>query len=260
MNVPRLVVAAPASGHGKTTVATGLMAALRARGLAVSGHKAGPDYIDPGYHALATGRPGQEPGSGAVRRGPIAPLFAPRRRGRGHRGRRGRHGPVRRAGHHGRGVHRARGPVARCSGACWWWTPRRRAGRSPRWSPGSPSFDPGVRLAGVILNRVGSARHEEILRDALAGIGVPVLGALRRDDGDRRPVPAPGPGAGGRADGRGPRRRSPGSRPWSPTPWTWTPWSRWPHRPARSPHGPGTRRSAIMGPVGHHPIRRHCAR
>ncbi len=48
---------------------------------------------------------------------------------------------------------------------------------------GFASFDPGVRLAGVILNRVGSARHEEILRNALAGIGMPVLGALRRDDG-----------------------------------------------------------------------------
>ena len=47
MSVPRVVVAAPASGAGKTTVATGLMAALRARGMHVSAHKVGPDYIDP---------------------------------------------------------------------------------------------------------------------------------------------------------------------------------------------------------------------
>ncbi len=103
---------------------------------------------------------------------------------------------------------------------------------------GFASFDPAVRLAGVILNRVGSDRHEQILRDALAGIGMPVLGALRRDDGIAVPsrhlglVPAAereGAARAGDRPARGPghRVRGPGcrgqpgapGRPLPATPW-----------------------------------------
>jgi len=182
VNVPRLVVAAPASGHGKTTVATGLMAALSARGLAVSGHKAGPDYIDPGYHALATGRPARNLDPVLCGADTIAPLFAHGATGADIAVIEGVMGLF-----DGRGTT-AEGSTAHIAallGAPVMLVVDASAqGRSvAALVCGFASFDPGLRLAGVILNRVGSARHEEILRDALAGIGMPVLGALRRDDG-----------------------------------------------------------------------------
>src|SRR6201992_1493367 len=74
--VPRLVIAAPSSGSGKTTVACGLMAALRATGLVVSGHKGGPDYIDPGYPVLATGRSARSLVPVLCGEARVAPLFA----------------------------------------------------------------------------------------------------------------------------------------------------------------------------------------
>jgi cobyrinic acid a,c-diamide synthase len=178
--VPRLVVAAPASGHGKTTVATGLMAALAARGLAVSGHKVGPDYIDPGYHALATGRPGRNLDPVLCGEELVGPLFAHGAAGADIAVVEGVMGLF-----DGRGSA-AFGSTAHVAGLLGapvvLVVDASAQGRSvAALVAGFASYDPGVRLRGVILNRVGSARHEEILRDALAGIGMPVLGALGRD-------------------------------------------------------------------------------
>src|SRR5271165_3683015 len=187
--IPRLVIAAPASGCGKTTVACGLMAALRARGLAVSGHKVGPDYIDPGYHALATGRPPRNLDPFLCGEDLIAPLF--------------RHGaagaqvavvegvmglfdgldPAAEPGldpDFGSTAHVARllrAPVVLVVDAA-------RAGRSAAaLAAGFAAFDPRTRVHGVILNRVASDRHERLIRGALAESGMPVYGAIRRTEG-----------------------------------------------------------------------------
>ena len=181
VTLPRLVIAAPGSGHGKTTVATGLMAALRGRGLAVSGHKIGPDYIDPSYHALATGRPGRN--LDPVLCGPdlMVPLLRHGAAGADIAVVEGVLGLFDGRGRTGEG---STAHVAQLIGApVLLVVDTAGVGRSvAALVAGYAGFEPGVRLGGVVLNRVGSDRHEDILRAALAGIGVPVLGALRRDD------------------------------------------------------------------------------
>ncbi|MFE0177015.1 cobyrinate a,c-diamide synthase [Streptomyces sp. NPDC059002] len=178
--VARLVIAAPSSGSGKTTVATGLMAAFTAAGLAVSPHKVGPDYIDPGYHALATGRPGRN--LDAYLCGPdlIAPLFAHGAAGCDLavvEGVMGMYDGAAGQGELASTAHVAkllRAPVVLVVDAS------SQSRSVAALVHGFASWDPEVRVAGVILNKVGSDRHEALLREALDEAGVPVLGALRR--------------------------------------------------------------------------------
>ncbi|MEU8462916.1 cobyrinate a,c-diamide synthase [Streptomyces sp. NPDC029003] len=180
VHVPRLVIAAPSSGSGKTTVATGLMAAFAERGLAVSPHKAGPDYIDPGYHALATGRPGRN--LDAFMCGPelVAPLFAHGSAGCDLAVVEGVMGLY--DGAAGRGELASTAQVAKLLRApVVLVVDASSQSRSvAALVHGFASFDPQVRLGGVILNKVGSDRHEVMLREALEEAGTPVLGVLRR--------------------------------------------------------------------------------
>ncbi|MBT2471229.1 cobyrinate a,c-diamide synthase [Streptomyces sp. ISL-66] len=178
--MPRLVIAAPSSGSGKTTVATGLMAAFSERGLAVSPHKAGPDYIDPGYHALATGRPGRNLDSFMCGPELIAPLFAHGAAGCDLAVVEGVMGLY--DGAAGRGELASTAQVAKLLRApVVLVVDASSQSRSvAALVHGFASFDPQVRLGGVILNKVGSDRHEAMLREALEEAGMPVLGVLRR--------------------------------------------------------------------------------
>ncbi|MEV4630087.1 cobyrinate a,c-diamide synthase [Micromonospora sp. NPDC049523] len=178
--VPRVLVSAPSSGHGKTAIAVGLLAAYAARGMAAAGFKVGPDQIDAAYLGFAARRPGRNLDPRLVGPHRVAPIFA--------------HGSA------GADVAVVEGTMGLFDSL---------AGRSETDSTaavatelrapvvlvvdvaamgqsvaalvhGFRAYDEMLWLGGVILNRVASDRHEQLLRDALDDIGVPVFGALRR--------------------------------------------------------------------------------
>jgi len=180
VRLPRLVVAAPSTGQGKTTIATGLMAALRDRGLAVSGHKVGPDYIDPGYHAVATGRPGRNLDPHLVGEERIAPLLLHGARGADvavvegvmglYDGRLGTDGFASTA----HVARLTRTPVVLVVDVA-------RSSRSiGAVVAGMAGYDPTVEVVGVVLNRAGSARN---IAEIERAVRIPVLGVVPADDG-----------------------------------------------------------------------------
>jgi cobyrinic acid a,c-diamide synthase len=180
--IPRVVIAGTSSGSGKTTLACGLISALRRAGRRVQGFKVGPDYIDPSYHRLASGRPGRN--LDAFLSGPqlIPPLA--------------RHGAAGADiaviegvmgmfdGASGRGELASTAHVAKLLRAPVLLVVdgSAMARSAAAVVHGFRTFDPDVPVAGVLFNRVGSDVHERLLRDAVAELEVPVLGALRRDD------------------------------------------------------------------------------
>src|ERR1700712_5367996 len=164
--IPRIVIAGTSSGAGKTTVACGVIGALRARGHVVQGFKVGPDYIDPSYHALASGRPGRN--LDAFLSGPelMAPLV--RHGGEGAdiavvEGVMGLYDGASGRGELASTAHVAkllRAPVVLVLDAA------ALARSAAAIVHGYASYDPDVDVAGVILNRVGSEGHAELLREA----------------------------------------------------------------------------------------------
>ncbi len=180
--IPRLVMAGTHSGAGKTTVASGLMAALVARGLRVQGFKTGPDYIDPQCHRWATGRPGRNLDTWLMTPGQIRRGFARAAAGADVaviEGVAGLYDGAGGGGEVGSTAHLAKlldAPVVLVLDA------RASARSAAAVALGFRVLDPDVQVAGVICNRVGSDRHTEMIRDALAGIDMPLLGALGRDE------------------------------------------------------------------------------
>ena len=184
VSAPAVVIAAPASGSGKTTVATGLIGALRRAGHTVAPFKVGPDFIDPGYHGLAAGRPGRNLDPVLVGEHLIGPLYAHGASGadiavvEGVMGLfDGRIGPAATPPAPGSTAHVAGllgAPVILVVDA------RGQSHSIAALLHGFSTFDAATRVCGVILNRVGSPRHEQVLRQACEQAGVPVLGALPR--------------------------------------------------------------------------------
>ncbi|MGA0531435.1 cobyrinate a,c-diamide synthase [Hansschlegelia sp. KR7-227] len=179
---PGFVVAAPSSGSGKTILTLGLLRAFRDAGRAVASAKIGPDYIDPRFHEAASGRPCVNLDGWAMRRDRILSLAA--RAGAGAdlvvvEGVMGLFDRPAEAGVEGAGgtadVTRTLGApvvlVVDCGGM---------AQSVGALVDGFLRFDPGVEVAGVILNRVASARHEALLRQGCAAARVEVFGALPR--------------------------------------------------------------------------------
>lgn len=178
---PGLIIAAPASGTGKTTVTLGLARAFRDRGLDVQCFKSGPDYIDPAFHAAASGRRAVNLDSWAMGRGRIAGLIA----GAGTadlviaEGSMGLYDGVARAGEAGTGASADLAAltgwpvvlVLDCSG---------QAQTAAAVALGLAGFRPEVTVAGVILNRIASPRHEALVRDGMAAAGMRVFGSLPR--------------------------------------------------------------------------------
>lgn len=183
-DLPRLLLAAPMSGSGKTTITAGLIAALTARGLSVAPFKCGPDYIDPGYHTLASGRACFNLDAWLTPPERIAGILARRSAGADLALIEGVMGLF--DGYSGTDDTGSSAHIARLTS-----TPvllvldaRAMARTAAALVAGLRDFDLRLSIAGVILNRVGSPRHAQMVQQAIEGsVGIPVIGYLQRHDG-----------------------------------------------------------------------------
>ena len=182
MSAQGLIIGAPRSGSGKTSVTIGLMRALARRGYTVRGGKSGPDYIDPGFHHAATGQPGVNLDSWAMKPDLLDHLISEQAQASdflvvesamglfdGIRSEPGRSGA---AAELARRYGLPTLLVLDISG---------QSVTAAAVAHGFATFDPQVRIGGVVLNQVASARHEDQARAAIEARGIPVVGAVYRN-------------------------------------------------------------------------------
>jgi len=184
-SAPGLLIASPASGSGKTTLTLALLAAFRAQGLRVASAKAGPDFIDPAFHAAASGRSCHNLDPWAMRRELLAGLIA-------EAGREAELLLVEGVMGLFDGAADGSGSSAELALLAGWPVVLvvDVAGQGASLAAlvkGFRDFRPGLEMAGVIANRIGGPGHRQILEAALREIGVPLLGALPREAALRIP-------------------------------------------------------------------------
>ena len=178
--IPRIIIAGTQSGVGKTTIVTGLLAALKQQGLTVQSYKVGPDYIDPGYHQLASGKVAHNLDTWLVPSDKVLPIFANTAKGNDlvivegvmglYDG--GRQG-VSSTAAIAKLLH---APVVLVIDA------KSMGESAAAIALGYKMYDPEVNLVGVIINRLGSASHEKMVTEALERIHIPVLGCIYRNE------------------------------------------------------------------------------
>ena len=175
-----LIIAAPGSGSGKTTLTLALLRSLRDSGVAVASAKVGPDYIDPAYHAAASGRPCHNLDTWTMSDRTLSALIADLQRDASAIVVEGVMGLF-------DGAPDGRGSAADLSRRTGWPVvlvvdASGMAASVAALVHGFTSYDPGVEVAGVIFNRTGSARHGELLRRAMQPVGIPVFGCVTRNE------------------------------------------------------------------------------
>lgn len=185
INIPRVVIAATQSSSGKTTVVTGILRALKNKGMTVQPFKVGPDYIDPSYHGMAAGRSGHNLDTWLVDENKINDLFVHETVGADiaiiegvmglyDGGKKGISSTAQLA-------KKLKAPVILVINV------QSMGDSAAAIALGFKLYDEQVNLAGVILNRLGSPTHKALIEEALAKINIPVFGAIYRDDSVHMP-------------------------------------------------------------------------